>query len=331
MSTQTVPRLVAPAAARMTLANIVTGAVETPDKIVIVGTEGVGKSTFGANSRNPIFIAGEEGVEQIGPNRFPAPKSWQDVVDAIDVLTNQEHNFKTLVVDTIDWIEPLAYKEVCRRNGWGHIEDAGYGKGFGITTDMLWRPLLQQIDILRAKTGMEVILLAHTNIKNFTNPAGPDYSRYEAAISKTTYGVLKQWADSVLFAAFDENIVDAKTGKEIDEVGTKKRVKAIVSGERVLHTERRAAWDAKNRYDLPETMPLSYADYAAHRTAFYEKKKTTNPTVLMAEAQAMVPHIAPEKVEAVSEHLSKIANDGPALLQAVNRLKALVAEAKKEN
>ncbi len=240
---------------RMSLVNVHHGKMVKPDRILLTGTEGIGKTTFASTAEKPIFIAAEDGIAQMDVASFPEPHSIGEVYEAIRVLRQEKHDHKTLVVDTVDWLEPLIHREVCTRNDWTNIESPGYGKGYNVAVDE-WRKFLADLDALRNERQMEIILLAHTQIKLFNNPNGPDYSRYEMAVNRQAAAVLKQWADSVLFACFEESV-----RKEKGEL----KAKGVATGARVIHTERRAAWDAKNRYNLPDVIPLSYEDYAWFR------------------------------------------------------------------
>jgi len=303
----------APANGRMSLANVHRGKLTKPDRILLAGTEGIGKTTFGASAPDPIFLASEDGTAQFDVARFPQPDSLEDVFSAIRELRQAEHDRKTLVVDTVDWLEPLLWSDVCARNKWKHIEDAGYGKGYTIVLDE-WRKLLADLDALRAERGMEIILLGHTKIQIFSNPAGPDYSRYELNINKQAAALLKQWADAVLFACYEEMVQ-----KERGEL----KAKGVSTGARVIHTERRAAWDAKNRYSLPPVLPLSYEDYAAHRAA----KQTETPETLSVTLDELLIELNPN-ADLRFKILAFVGNrkDAVKLAQAVNRVRALLQE-----
>ncbi|MEZ6008797.1 MAG: ATP-binding protein [Planctomycetota bacterium] len=98
------------------------------DRVLLVGTEGVGKSTFAADAPSPIFLAAEDGIRHLDVASFPEPTSFADVMDAIRTLQTEPHEFQTLVIDTIDWVEPLVFEAVCQQNGWTTIEDPGYGR-----------------------------------------------------------------------------------------------------------------------------------------------------------------------------------------------------------
>lgn len=264
LSALTQPKLSAVAAPRrLTLGSIATSRRTAPERTLLIGTEKIGKSTFGASSPSPVFIAAEEGINHLDVKAFPEPQTAQDIFDAVAELEEQKHSFQTLVIDTVDWAEPLLAKRLCERNGWESIESPGFGKGQVALTDE-WRVLLARLDQLRRSRGMEVILLAHATVKTFANPTGPDYSRYELALSKGASALLKQWCDCILFADFEDVMVDSK-GQTVTGVSSKLKVKGISTGRHVIHTQRTAAWDAGNRYGLPPVLPLDYVEFAKAR------------------------------------------------------------------
>ncbi len=244
-----------PRESRMKLGAVTKGRVERPMRVLLYGVEGVGKSTFAANAPSPIFIAAEDGTAQLDVARFPEPKTWVDVLDAIDELITADHQYQTVVVDTLDWLEPLCWAHVvdkARNPKIKSIEDFGFGKGYVAALDE-WRSLLARFEQLRVKRGMHVIFLAHSWIKTFKNPEDEDFDRYELKLHAKAGGLLKEWADAVLFARYETFAnTDDKT----------KRTRGVSTGNRVVHTQRTAAWDAKNRYDLPPTIPLDFSAFA---------------------------------------------------------------------
>ena len=80
---------------RMTLAAVKKGRIKQPLRVIVYGQEGVGKSTFAACAPSPIFLCAESGTNHLDIARFPAPEQWSDVFDAVDLLTRQEHDYKT--------------------------------------------------------------------------------------------------------------------------------------------------------------------------------------------------------------------------------------------
>lgn len=234
---------------KMTLANVTTGRQQTPYYIVLYGPEGIGKSSFAAGAPSPIFLGEPGGTDHLEVARFPAPDSLDDIWEALDSLEKESHTYKSVVLDTADYIEPLIWDHVCRVAKKTSIEDLGYGKGYTKALDE-WRKLTQRLDAIVAR-GMHVVVLAHSHLKNVRNPMGDDYEHYELKLHGKAAALLKEWPKAVLFTNY-------VTYVEEDE---KKRVRAFGDGSRVIHTEHRPAFDAKNRYGLPLEIPLDWDEF----------------------------------------------------------------------
>lgn len=214
--------------------------------------EGWGKTSLAAHAPKPIFIQsrGETGLETLIQSgmiadtpRFPECNTWREITEAVDALTEEEHSYKTLVVDTINGGERLCHEAVCVRDfggDWGERGFASYGKGADVSVSD-WLMLLQKLDKLRDTRKMTIFLLAHTKVTTFKNPEGADFDRYQADMHKTTWAATSKWADAILFGNFDV-VVDTKRRGDTKGKGTIKR--------RVLYAERSAAFDAKNRMGL---------------------------------------------------------------------------------
>ena len=234
---------------RMTLKNTTKGKLEAPFAVLIYGPEGVGKSSFANDAPAPMFLDPDGGTGEIEIHgRFPKPESWAECIEAIDTLLADKHEYKTFVTDTADALEALIHREVCDRGGKKGIEDFGYGKGYTAALDY-WRTYLGKLDALRAK-GMHVIVVAHSMVKTFQNPAGDDYDRFRLKLHDKSSALLKEWSSAVLFVNY-KTYMHEKDGK----------VRALGDGSRVVYTEHRPAWDAKNRYGLPYEMPLAWAEF----------------------------------------------------------------------
>lgn len=250
---------------RMTLASVQRGKLKQPMRLVMYGPPGIGKSTFAAHAPAPIFLGAEKGTANLDVARFPQPERWQDAHEALRTLWNEEHGFKTLVVDTLDWLEPLIHDEVCAedKDKPASIDDIGYGKGFNVALSK-WRLFLGRLEKLCDARGMNIILLAHCHVKTFKAPDVEHYDRYEMKLHAKASGLIQEWADEVLFANYETLIdKDART----------KAVRGMSDGTRLLHTVRHACWDAKNRHDLPAELKLSWDDYARAVRASQDSEK----------------------------------------------------------
>jgi hypothetical protein len=233
---------------RMGLNHVTKGKLEAPLSVLVYGTEGIGKSTFAAGAPDPIYLDPDNGTGLLDVARFPKPETWAECMEALDVLAAEKHEHKTFVTDTADALEALIHREVCRLGNKKGMEDFGFGKGYVAALD-LGREYLVKLEALRTK-GMHIVTLAHAHVKNFQNPAGDDYDRYRLKLHDKLGALLKEWHAAVLFANYRAYTVE-KDGK----------VKALGDGSRVLYTEHRPAWDAKNRYGLPYELPLDWAEF----------------------------------------------------------------------
>lgn len=298
---------------RSMLAAVTRGRVASPDRILLYGTEGVGKSSWAAAAPGAIFLPAEDGTDRIDCARLPTPEKWPDVFDAIEELRTAKHSYATLVIDTLDAIEPLCWRYICTRDGFDSVDAYGYGKGFSAALDE-WRKLLAECERLRRERWMQIVFLAHAQIRPFKNPEADDYDRFEMKLHVKAGGLVKEWCDSVLFARFEE--LAHKDGKT-------KRVRGISTGARIMHTLRTAAYDAKSRYALPETMPLDYEEYAAAVAAGQPESATEIRTRIAAK----LPQLADAgKRAAVEKHVTGCGDDTSKLAAAENKLNARLAE-----
>ena len=221
-------------------------------RIMVYGVEGIGKSTIGAGAPNPIYILTEDGLGSLNVDHFPLATSFQDVMDAISTLYKENHAFETVVIDSLDWLEAIIQREIEQKYD---AKDLAYGKGSLIAAEK-WREILDGLNALRNDKGMAVILIAHTTIKRFDSPEVEPYDRYQPKLQERSNAVVREWADAVLFANY-------KTIVKKDDVGfNQTNNRGISTGERLLFTSERPAYMAKNRYNMPESIPLSWDAFA---------------------------------------------------------------------
>jgi hypothetical protein len=239
--------------------------------LVLYGTEGIGKSTFAAGAPNPVFVPTEDGLGEIDCAKFPLAANYDQVVAALTELRTQQHEFETVAIDSLDWLERLIWDKLCAEFGVNSIEkvDGGYAKGY---THALthWREILNHLDALRTGRVMVVVLIAHSKIEKFEDPESPPYDRYTPRLHKHAAALVSEWADAVLFAT-------RRFRTQTDDAGfNRKRTIAHAigrdGGERVLRCVGGPACVAKNRYGITEDLPLAWAAFMAALTAQHHQQ-----------------------------------------------------------
>jgi hypothetical protein len=224
---------------------------------MLYGTHGIGKSTFASCTPKPVFLQTEDGLGEIECDKFPLITTFDQAMQALSELYSEKHSYRTVVVDSLDWLERLIWAEVCRKRNVESIEDIGYAKGYVFALTQ-WREFLEGLSALRCEKGMMVVLIAHARIERFANPETDSYDRYVPRLHRLASQVLQEWCDEVLFATFKVYT------KQTDEGFDRKRTQGIGTGERIIRTVERPAHVAKNRLNLPEDMPLDWNVYAQH-------------------------------------------------------------------
>lgn len=247
-----------PAKGRLTVSDLVQKQAELPSRVIVHGLPGIGKSSLPAFGPTPVYIMTklETGIVSLkGSGRvpetvgiFPECKSWRDIFNALAWLEEEEHQFKTVVLDTLNGAEKMCHDYVSERDYNNRMAAfTAYQSGYKVSIND-FRELLAAIDKLRELRKMAVFVLAHTKVKNFKNPTGADFDRYMPDLHDETWSVTHGWADMVLFANFETDTrKDSTTGGKVKGVGV---------GRRLLFTTWNAAWDAKHRHGLPEVISM---------------------------------------------------------------------------
>lgn len=241
-------------------------------KVVIYGTEGIGKSSLASQFPEPLFIDTEGSTDNMDVARLDKPTSWIMLNNQIAFIKENPTVCKTLVIDTIDWAESLCVDNLCAMHGKKGIEDFGYGNGYVYAKEEMGRFLNKLQDLI--EIGINVVLTAHAQIRKFELPDEMgSYDKYELKLGKKTSSqtapLVKEWADLLLFCNYKTYLIS-------QEKSTKKKAQG---NQRVMYTEHNPAWDAKNRHGLPSELPLDYASIAhIFKTEVKEEVKKTVQT-----------------------------------------------------
>lgn len=268
--------------------NITTGRIPKAQKVVLYGVEGIGKSTFASQFPDPLFIDTEDSTLHMDVKRFDKPTSWTMLLQQVEyVKTNRP--CQTLVIDTMDWAEALGKRHLMAQNKWSDV-----GNDYGNKYIALEKEMGNLLNLLSEviEAGINVVITAHAMLRKKEEPDEMGaFDRYELKLEKKSAGIVKEWADMVLFANYKTTVItDSKTNS-----------KKATGGQRMMYTTHRPAWDAKNRIGLADELPFEFAQVAQALAAVttvatppVETSASNNSNVQTSE-QEPHPNFGPER------------------------------------
>ena len=224
-------------------------------KTAIYGPPGTGKSTAVSQAERVVFIPTEDGLGSISCSAFPLCTSLGDVAAALTWLENEDHDFKTVAIDSADWLEQLIWQKVCRVKSVEAITEIDWGKGYGLAAS-IFSKILARIDAIRKDQDLHFVFIAHSKIERFEDPECSGYDRYAMKLDKRVEPLLSEWADEVLFC-------NTKTrAKSVhDKNGEVVRTLGKADGQRTITCVGRPAAMAKNRLGMPDEIPMDWKEY----------------------------------------------------------------------
>lgn len=249
----------------ISLDSIVTGISDDPPILTIFGDGGIGKTTFCANAPNPIFIFTEKSLGMLDVPRFTfadedgikryIASTFEEVMISLSQLFG-EHNFNTVVIDSLDWLEPLIENYLLRQRPTTekgrpvrNIKDYGYNTGANFVMEY-WQEYFDMIRDLQKKKNMMVIQTAHRAVVKMQPPDSDAYTAYNIKLEGKAREKIIEGSDAVLYTS-------TKLGLAKEDLGfNQTRNRAVGAGDRYIYTQERPAHEGKNKYKLPYEIPV---------------------------------------------------------------------------
>lgn len=222
-----------------------------PFHMTLVAEGGLGKTTLAAMQPKPVFIRTEDGAASLlGSDvaMFPLAESAQDVFDAITVLATEDHDYQTLVIDSITQLNVLIEHEVMTSDPRAkslNSAHGGYGAGFNMAAEK-HRQVREWCEQLSAHRGMNIVYLAHADVEQVDLPDQDTYTRYTIRMNRRS---VAHYSDNVDLVGY----LKLKTYIKGDE----KKKKAIGDGSRIITCYPTPSHISKNRFGIAEDIPFT--------------------------------------------------------------------------
>ena len=217
--------------------------------IMLYGAEGRGKTTLASRFPKPLALLLERGLPRgVTVDAVDGLIDFEAVMTALREMYAEPGGYQTLIIDTVDALEGMLIEHVCRTNSWKNIETPSYGKGW-VAADNEWRRLIRAITAIRDKRGVTIVLVCHAAVERIDDPRAPTYTAYMPRLHRRARALVMDAADAVFFLAEDLRVVT-------EDGGFRERTRAAAPAGRFLFTEGRPAFAAKNRFGMPEKIPL---------------------------------------------------------------------------
>lgn len=220
----------------------------------IVGEEGIGKTSLGGSFPKPVFIRVEEGTKSLTSEdvkkyfadvrEMPVAQKYADVVEQLNALGEQKHDYKTVVIDTITQLNTMTESEIVAKDKALSINSAlgGYGAGQSALADK--HAAIRDIcGNLRAYKKMNVVFLAHADYEKIDPPDAESYMRYTV---KLHHKSMVHYIDNVDLVAYIKLRTYVSEGKD------KKRNMAMSDGSRIITCHKTANHVSKNRFGITD-------------------------------------------------------------------------------
>ena len=202
--------------------------------VLLYGRAKVGKTTLANEFDSPLFLATEAGHGHLECDKINC-NSWAKFLEACALMAGGKHEYKTLIVDTVDNLVDYCSEAVCSENGIGHPSELAMGKGWALVTTELKRAMMKL-----ASLPYTLVMISHSTKEVIETSTGRKYDRWSISVSGKNKGVFLNMSDLILF-------IDYKVDN-----GEQKRI---------IRTKPAQSWEAGDRSGkLDEELPLDFKE-----------------------------------------------------------------------
>lgn len=216
--------------------------------ITIVGDAGTGKTSLAASFPKPVFIRVEDGIGRIAqecqtPDAFPVAKSEEQVKEQLRAILTEEHDYQTLVIDSITALDTMFANEIMAKEKRSNLAQCGggYGAGFEMLAGK-HSSIRSAAGYINERRNMNIVFIAHADLETMRLPDVDDYSRYSLKLSKKS---LTHYVDNVDLVGY----VRLQAALRGDD-DTRKKV--VSNGDREFVCHATAASVSKNGFGITE-------------------------------------------------------------------------------
>lgn len=171
--------------------------------VLLYGEPKIGKSEACARIPDALFVQTEAGLKNLEVFKTPLVETWEQFLDIAKEVHEGDHQYKTIIVDTIDGMYQLCAKYVCKKHGWDHESDLDYGKGYARIRVELLRVLNK---LAALNTGL--VLVGHSKLKEVKTKVG-NFDKVTLAFSNSIEEAIVAFVDIGLYCRV-ETIDDEK-------------------------------------------------------------------------------------------------------------------------